>query len=233
MVGRLSLKVPLKHPGAKAGGGKRPLWVPREQELVYVAPSGAVMSLAVPPGPSWGPTTPKLLVKDGYYTNPLDLIRTLRRFSRRAAVPADQTRQERTADRRRVRRRGRRAQLGRGARASCAFEVTGATEGAGMNEITRRRFIEAASLAAVAPHFAATAEAAGQQGGGQAAPRRTDPRELRAHHLPGPRSHRRGAGGHVPPLLQHWEMGPERRARHVELHHARQARCGCAPRADR
>ena len=39
-----------------------------------------------------------------------------------------------------------------------------------MNEITRRRFIEAASLAAVAPHFAATAEAAGQQGGGQAAP---------------------------------------------------------------
>jgi hypothetical protein len=36
-----------------------------------------------------------------------------------------------------------------------------------MNEITRRRFIEAASLAAVAPHFAATAEAAGQQGSGQ------------------------------------------------------------------
>ena len=69
-------KVPLKHPGAKAGGGTRPLWVPRAQELVYVAPSGAVMSLAVPSGPSGGPTTPKLLVKDGYYTNPLDPIRT-------------------------------------------------------------------------------------------------------------------------------------------------------------
>ncbi len=58
------------------GGGTRPLWMPRGQELVYVAPSGAVMSLAVPSGSSWGATTPKLLVKDGYNTNPLDPIRT-------------------------------------------------------------------------------------------------------------------------------------------------------------
>ena len=50
--------------------------MPRGQELVYVAPSGAVMSLAVPSGSSWGATTPKLLVKDGYYTIALDPIRT-------------------------------------------------------------------------------------------------------------------------------------------------------------
>ena len=58
------------------GGGTRPLWMPREQELVYVAPNGALMSVAVPLGSSWGQTTPKLLVKEGYYTNPLDPIRT-------------------------------------------------------------------------------------------------------------------------------------------------------------
>jgi hypothetical protein len=58
------------------GGGTRPLWMPRGQELVYIAPSGAVMSIAVPSGSSWEPTTPKLLIREGYYTNPLDPIRT-------------------------------------------------------------------------------------------------------------------------------------------------------------
>jgi serine/threonine protein kinase/Tol biopolymer transport system component len=58
------------------GGGTRPLWMPQGQELLYVAPSGAVMGLAVPSGSSWGATTPRLLVRDGYYTNPLDPIRT-------------------------------------------------------------------------------------------------------------------------------------------------------------
>ena len=34
------------------------------------------MSVAVPSGSSWGSTTPKLLVKEGYTTNSLDPIRT-------------------------------------------------------------------------------------------------------------------------------------------------------------
>jgi serine/threonine-protein kinase len=58
------------------GGGTRPLWMPRGQELLYVATGGEVMSVAVPSGSSWGPATPKVLVKGGYSTNPLDPIRT-------------------------------------------------------------------------------------------------------------------------------------------------------------
>jgi serine/threonine-protein kinase len=58
------------------GGGTRPLWMPRGQELVYVAPSGALMSLPVPSGSSWGAMTPKQLIKDGYFTNPVDSLRT-------------------------------------------------------------------------------------------------------------------------------------------------------------
>jgi hypothetical protein len=58
------------------GGGTRPLWSPRGRELLYVAPGGEVMGVAVPSGSSWGSTTPTLLVKGGYSTNPLDPIRT-------------------------------------------------------------------------------------------------------------------------------------------------------------
>jgi serine/threonine-protein kinase len=58
------------------GGGTRPLWMPRGQELMYIAPNGAVMSVAVSPRAAWEPTTPRLLVKEGYFTNPLDPIRT-------------------------------------------------------------------------------------------------------------------------------------------------------------
>jgi hypothetical protein len=50
--------------------------MPRGQELLYVATGGEVMGVAVPSGSSWGSTTPKLLVKGGYVTNPLDPIRT-------------------------------------------------------------------------------------------------------------------------------------------------------------
>lgn len=58
------------------GGGTRPLWTRSGTELLYVAPTGAVMSLAVPSGSSWGADAPKLLVKEGYFTNPVDSIRT-------------------------------------------------------------------------------------------------------------------------------------------------------------
>ena len=58
------------------GGGTRPLWMPRGQELLYIATGGEVMGAAVPSGSSWGSTTPKLLVKGGYITNPLNPIRT-------------------------------------------------------------------------------------------------------------------------------------------------------------
>lgn len=58
------------------GGGTRPLWTKSGKELVYVAPSGAVMGLSVPSGPSWGADAPKLLVKEGYRTNPADSGRT-------------------------------------------------------------------------------------------------------------------------------------------------------------
>jgi serine/threonine protein kinase len=58
------------------GGGTRPLWMPRGQELLYIATGGEVMGVAVPSGSSWGSTTPKVLVKGGYITNPLNPIRT-------------------------------------------------------------------------------------------------------------------------------------------------------------
>ena len=58
------------------GGGTRPLWTPRGQELLYIATGGEVMGVAVPSGASWASTTPKLLVKGGYRTNSLDPIRT-------------------------------------------------------------------------------------------------------------------------------------------------------------
>jgi serine/threonine-protein kinase len=58
------------------GGGTRPLWMPRGQELLYIATGGEVMGVAVPSGSSWGSTTPKVLVKGGYITNSLNPIRT-------------------------------------------------------------------------------------------------------------------------------------------------------------
>jgi len=51
-------------------GGTRPLWARNGQELVYVALTGALMRVGVERGPSWAATTPALLVKEGYFTNP-------------------------------------------------------------------------------------------------------------------------------------------------------------------
>ena len=45
--------------GSLAGGG---------QELVYVAPTAALMRAGVERSPSWAATTPTLLVKERYFT---------------------------------------------------------------------------------------------------------------------------------------------------------------------
>jgi Tol biopolymer transport system component len=52
-------------------GGTRPIWTRSGRELVYVSPTGALMGVGVARGPSWAATTPTLLVKEGYFTNPI------------------------------------------------------------------------------------------------------------------------------------------------------------------
>jgi Tol biopolymer transport system component len=52
------------------GGGTRPLWTVGGQELVYVAPTGALMGVGLEASSSWTATTPTTLVKEGYFTNP-------------------------------------------------------------------------------------------------------------------------------------------------------------------
>ena len=53
------------------GGGTKPLWTRRGQELIYVSPTGALMRVGVSPGPSWSTTKPAVVVKEGYFTNPV------------------------------------------------------------------------------------------------------------------------------------------------------------------
>ena len=50
-------------------GGTRPIWTRKGDELVYVAPTGALMGVKLERGPSWAATTPTLIVKEGYFTN--------------------------------------------------------------------------------------------------------------------------------------------------------------------
>jgi serine/threonine-protein kinase len=52
-------------------GGTRPLWARSGQELFYVSPTGALMRVGVERGPSWGVTTPTVVVKEGYLMSPL------------------------------------------------------------------------------------------------------------------------------------------------------------------
>ncbi|MEP6918014.1 MAG: protein kinase, partial [Acidobacteriota bacterium] len=49
-------------------GGTRPLWSRDGREVLYVAPTGAIMRVGISTGPSWAATTPTLLVKEGYAT---------------------------------------------------------------------------------------------------------------------------------------------------------------------
>jgi serine/threonine-protein kinase len=50
------------------GGGTRPLWGPRGQELFYMSPAGAIMRVGVERGTSWAATTPATIVKAGIAT---------------------------------------------------------------------------------------------------------------------------------------------------------------------
>jgi Tol biopolymer transport system component len=52
-------------------GGTKPIWARSGQELIYVSSTGALMSAGVGQGPSWSATTPSVVVKEGYYTNPV------------------------------------------------------------------------------------------------------------------------------------------------------------------
>jgi eukaryotic-like serine/threonine-protein kinase len=51
-------------------GGTRPIWTRNGQELIYVSATGALMAVGVARGSSWAATTPTLIVKGGYFTNP-------------------------------------------------------------------------------------------------------------------------------------------------------------------
>jgi serine/threonine-protein kinase len=52
-------------------GGTKPIWAPSGKELIYVSPTGALMSVGVTPGPTWSATKPSVVVKEGYNTNPV------------------------------------------------------------------------------------------------------------------------------------------------------------------
>jgi serine/threonine-protein kinase len=58
------------HWTVSTNGGTRPIWTRSGQELVYVSPTGALMRVGVARGPSWVPTTPTQVLKEGYYTIP-------------------------------------------------------------------------------------------------------------------------------------------------------------------
>jgi serine/threonine-protein kinase len=51
-------------------GGTRPLWTRDGKELIYVSPTGALMSVGVKLGSTWSATKPSVVVKEGYLTNP-------------------------------------------------------------------------------------------------------------------------------------------------------------------
>jgi Tol biopolymer transport system component len=58
------------HWTVSTNGGTRPIWTRSGRELVYVSPTGALMRVGVTTGPAWAVTTPTLVVKEGYFTNP-------------------------------------------------------------------------------------------------------------------------------------------------------------------
>ncbi len=58
------------HWTVSTNGGTRPIWARSGRELMYVSPTGALMRVGVTSDPSWAVTTPTLVVKEGYFTNP-------------------------------------------------------------------------------------------------------------------------------------------------------------------
>jgi serine/threonine-protein kinase len=57
-------------------GGSRPLWSRDGQELLYVAPTGAIMGVGISPRRSWAATRPTLLLKERYATQSANPGRT-------------------------------------------------------------------------------------------------------------------------------------------------------------
>ena len=51
-------------------GGTKPLWTRDGKELIYVSPTGALMSVGVKLGSTFSATKPSVVVKEGYFTNP-------------------------------------------------------------------------------------------------------------------------------------------------------------------
>ena len=49
------------------GGGTQPLWARNGQELFYLAPDGALMSVRVEPGTTWTASTPTKLIDGRSY----------------------------------------------------------------------------------------------------------------------------------------------------------------------
>jgi serine/threonine-protein kinase len=65
------------HWQVSADGGTRPLWTPNGRELIYVSPTGALMSVGTTSGSSWAVTKRVVVVKEGYITTPaIDVGRT-------------------------------------------------------------------------------------------------------------------------------------------------------------
>lgn len=63
------------------GGGTRPLWARSGQELFYLAPTGAVMRVAVASSLAWTATTPTQLFGGRYYAGSvaISVARTMSR----------------------------------------------------------------------------------------------------------------------------------------------------------
>ena len=58
------------HWRVSAGGGTAPLWTRNGEELIYVSPTGGLMSVGVTRSPSWAASRPVPVVKEGYVTTP-------------------------------------------------------------------------------------------------------------------------------------------------------------------
>ena len=81
------------HWQVSTGGGTQPLWARNGQELFYLAPNGALMSVRVERGTTWTAGTPTTLIDGQYYVGVGHQRRAdVRCVARRQAVSDDQGR---------------------------------------------------------------------------------------------------------------------------------------------
>ena len=121
------------------GGGTQPLWARNGQELFYVAPDGALMSVPVGRGALWTAGTPTRLIDGQYYRGAgIQHIADIRCVAGWEAVSDDQARRRVRTTTSAVHHR-RRPELDRGAEASRADEVTVQTDGIPVNRFDSRR----------------------------------------------------------------------------------------------